>query len=189
MKLLQLNRTFFVWMNLYPTDEFEGRRKYFPVVTAVIIISIAVLALIASSLFIHRNLETNFKDCLLALSQNAGLLTAIYMWIVTYAHRSKLIKIFTRFQQIHDTSILLTISIIWCNNSWNFLLLGEDYILIGYFDKANRRSNFAARLFVLYMNAFFLAELTVMGVANVIYCVFVYGQINGDALHTQLNFV
>lgn len=51
MHLLQLNGECFVWINLYPTNRFEGRMKYVPFVT------------IFSGLFICFNLSEGIEEC------------------------------------------------------------------------------------------------------------------------------
>lgn len=105
MKLLNLNREVFIWLNLYPTDRFNCILKYSPAVTAYVSISILMLTLISSVLFFAKSFDEGLLDkCLQVLFQCDSIVNAIYMWIVTYCIRSKLINIFTRFQEINDTS-------------------------------------------------------------------------------------
>lgn len=105
MKLLQLNREFFIWQKLYPTGRFEGRMKYLPVLASAVLLVNDVVVLVTCSLFIYYNLQENLEYSLQALLELVGEISVIYMWIVTFVIQNQLTNSFARFQDIYDKSI------------------------------------------------------------------------------------
>lgn len=109
MKLLKMNREYFIWLSLYPTDRIEGRIKYLHFAFTTALLALESIMLFSSALYIYRNLDDSIENCLFALFQVFALFCVTYMWIVAYNIRGKLINIVNKFQDIFDKSKLLKI--------------------------------------------------------------------------------
>lgn len=76
--------------------------KYMPVVVAGNILLFGGLSLISSGMYIHQNIREHPARCISALFQLIAEFSVIYMWIVAFHTRAKLINIFKRFQGIYN---------------------------------------------------------------------------------------
>lgn len=106
MQVLGLNGEIFFWLNLHPTNRFSGKMKYLPVASATIVLTVEVSALMSTSEFIRQNHDTKLADCAFALLASVIIFSVLYMWIVAYNIRTKLVEICTKFQELHDKSKL-----------------------------------------------------------------------------------
>lgn len=102
MKALQMNKHIFLWINQYPNDGFVG--ELLPVLITTTSLVIGVLGMIASAVYINHNLLEDLESSLYALFAFISMITVIYMWIVSFIIRRKLINVFNKTQEIHDTS-------------------------------------------------------------------------------------
>lgn len=104
MEPLELNKHIFIWLNIYPIENDENKwSKYlYHLIYGVIVISIFV-AFATSLVFILKNIETDIVNSLYALIQVAALFSGVYMCIVSFVQRNKIVEIFMKLQKIHDT--------------------------------------------------------------------------------------
>lgn len=105
MKIFELNRHIFTWLNLCPDfgscSQFQKWLRF--TIVAIILIT-ECLAVLASSMFIHRFFETDIENCLYALFQVAALFSVIYMWTAGFIQRNTISKIFVEYQEIYENS-------------------------------------------------------------------------------------
>lgn len=109
--MLELNRRIFIWLNICPVSHSEVSNYSFPkkclsVTIASTIVIVECLSLVASSMYIDRNLEleTDIENCMYAIFQLAALFSVIYMWTVGFFLRNTIAGIFEQFQKIYNKS-------------------------------------------------------------------------------------
>lgn len=191
MKVLDLNRRIFTWLNICPTvDDQSHVKKYLRGMIAGTIIVTECLAIVASFMFIHRFLETEIENCLYALFQVAALFSVIYMWTVGFILRNTIAEIFRMFQKIYDSSNHVDLSsLIECAALIVIFLSDTEESLALNMAKADQSSNQITVLLVKYVVLGFICVLAIMGTLNVVYCHIVYGQINEELLYFPYHFV
>lgn len=105
MKVLKDIKEVFVWLSLCSTDRFEGKMKYLPAATTATSIVMLSWGFTSSALFFWQSFEErHVAHCFQSLLQCDGIFLGIYMLIVGIIIRRKLMKIFTKFQELRDAS-------------------------------------------------------------------------------------
>lgn len=105
MKALELNRHIFAWLCICPVTDTTNRIMVcYRAKLSGCMILIECVAGVVSALFIYKNVSIDLVNCLYATFQVAALFGVIYMWVIAFVLRNKIIEIFSELQQIHDTS-------------------------------------------------------------------------------------
>lgn len=108
MNFLEQNQYIFTWLSICQVKNESAKwKKHFRLIITSLIIITECLALLASSLFIYRFVESDLPNCLYALFQVAALFSAIYMWIVAFILRHRISKMFAKFQAVYQKSNVL----------------------------------------------------------------------------------
>ncbi|XP_055309198.1 uncharacterized protein LOC129573051, partial [Sitodiplosis mosellana] len=172
----ELNQQIFAWLCIYPATSSLWVKRFNVSVTVVVLIT-ELLAEIASALFIYEFVGSDFENCLYALFQVAALFSVIYMWLIAFILRETIYDIFTKFQQIYDSS--------------NYFsdITDENTSLAVYLNEANVKITWSTKALAIFLPSAFLVILTTMGIINISYCLLVYGHIVGDRLYFPYYFI
>lgn len=102
MKVLQEIENNFILLNFCPSNSKDPILKIRNLVFSVFSFIGMILYFLASGAYIQRNFLNNFEGCLLATLTCSGALGLVYMMIVAYILRYKILDIFRDFQDISD---------------------------------------------------------------------------------------
>lgn len=105
MNPLESNKLVLTWLCGQPLKESASRWERIAYIAFTSFIMIGHLwSVVASSVFIHRNISDNLEETLFALMHVVSGGSMIYQMIITYFLRQKLASIFRRLSTIYRES-------------------------------------------------------------------------------------
>lgn len=102
MKVLQEIQNNFILLNFCPSNSMNVILKIRNLIFSVSCLIGMIVYVLTSGAYIKRNLMENFEGCLLAVMTCTGALGLVYMMIVAYVLRYKIVDIFYDFQDIYE---------------------------------------------------------------------------------------
>lgn len=103
MEPLQLNKFYLKRVNLYPVEKHEDPLTKFKHHTfTVLVVTFECLSFFYSVVFISRNYITNIEKSLHAMLQVAAVGSVIYIWIIGYLQRNKVVETFKYMNTIYN---------------------------------------------------------------------------------------
>lgn len=105
MNPLSLNRKWLTWLCVYPIENDASRKKKIACVAfALTVILVLTLALIASVVFFLRFVSNDLEGALYALSFIIGFSACLYIVLIAFIKRQKIVLVFSDLAQIYDSS-------------------------------------------------------------------------------------
>lgn len=97
MEPFQSNRVVLTWLSIYSPAEGSRLRRSGYVAFTIFVHMINLLELLDSGMFVYRFINVDMEAVGFAILQFTALFTVVYLAIVTYILRSKLVEIMDKF--------------------------------------------------------------------------------------------
>lgn len=105
MKPLKMNRCVLTWFCVYPPESNATKLKKLSYIAfAVLTFAINIMSSVSDAAYFYKSLPINLEESLLALMQLIANATMVYVIVITFLLRQKIVAIIESLTTIYENS-------------------------------------------------------------------------------------